>query len=641
MPPLIKFEHNKGRTVLISALLGVLTLIVYWPVTRNGFIIYDDRQYILENSHVLTGLKWANVAWAFTSYYAGNWHPLTWLSHMLDVQLFDADSFGPHLVNLLLHIANTMLLFLALRHLTAATWRSALVAALFALHPLHVESVAWLAERKDVLSGFFFMLTLLSYARYAQLKANAADTNMPAPSPYVSRFTFFNLALLAFALGLLSKPMLVTTPFVLLLLDYWPLRRFEFEFGKPLPRELLPLALEKVPFLILAAASSIVTCLSQNASGAMASFEHLPFEARLDNAFVAYGAYLQHMFWPARLALLYLPPEQWPLGQVILTVIALGVITALILTTARSHPYLFTGWFWFIGMLVPVIGLVQVGNQFMADRYTYLPLLGCFIIFAWAGGELLQKWPLVKPLALFATTLVLVAFGIATERQIRFWKNSETVLARSIEVNPNNFVAHNMLAAALDELGKFEEAKVHFRDALRLRPDDADTLHNFGVALATHGQFDEADSYLEQAVRLNPKLVSVYGKLGLILDSQGNVGKAFHYYRQALLANPDDPRVCNNLAWLLATTSRPELRDGKEAVRLAEHACRLAGNKDPFLTGTLAAAFAEAGRFPEAVTTAQNAIALATAAGETQLAARNRELLELYRAGKPFHEPAP
>jgi Flp pilus assembly protein TadD len=636
---------------LICALLGVLTLIVYWPVTRNGFIIYDDRQYVLENPHVLTGLTWANVAWAFTSFYAGNWHPLTWLSHTLDAQLSGARSFGPHLVNLLLHTVNTVLLFLALRRTSGATWRSALVAALFALHPLHVESVAWIAERKDVLSGLFFLLTLLSYAEYVKrrpprLTTLHADASTPPVSdtPALGRShapRFYALALLAFGLGLLSKPMLVTTPFVLLLLDYWPLRRFEFEFGKPLPREILPLALEKVPFLVLAAASSIVTCLSQNAGGAMASFEHLPMEARLDNAFVAYGAYLQHMFWPARLALLYLPPEQWPLGQVVLTVLALAAITALILTAARSHPYLLTGWFWFIGMLVPVIGLVQVGNQFMADRYTYLPLIGCFITFSWGGAELVQRWPSLKPLALSAATLVLVALGIVTERQIRFWKNSETILTRSIEVNPNNFIAHNMLAAALDDEGRFDDAKVHFHEALRIRPQDADTLHNFGVALAKHGEFDEGDSYLEHAVRLNPKLVTVYGKLGLILDSQGNVKKAISYYRQALLVQPDEPRICNNLAWLLATTSHAELRDGKEAVGLAEHACSLSGGKDPFLTGTLAAAYAEAGRLPEAVTAAQKAIALATAAGETQLAARNRELLELYQAGKPFHEPAP
>ena len=652
MSPLSKFEHNKRRTLLICALLSVLTLMVYWPVSHNGFVIYDDRQYVLENSHVLTGLTWANVVWAFSSFYAGNWHPLTWLSHMLDVQLFGARSFGPHLVNLLLHTANTVLLFIALRRISGATWRSALVAALFALHPLHVESVAWIAERKDVLSALFFLLTLLAYTAYAKgrnVEQNRAReeergereaSNVPSPlSPLPSPMSYF-LALVLFVLGLLSKPMLVTTPFVLLLLDYWPLRRFEFEFGRPLPREILPLALEKVPFLALAAASSVVTCLSQNAGGAMASFEHLPMEARLDNAFVAYGAYLQHMFWPAKLALLYLPPEQWPLGQVVLTVLALAAITALILTAARSHPYLLTGWFWFVGMLVPVIGLVQVGNQFMADRYTYLPLIGCFIIFSWGGAELVQKWPVLKPMALSATVLVLVALGIVAVRQIRFWKSSESVLKRSIEVNPNNFIAHNLLAAALDEEGRFEDAKVHFYEALRIRPENPDTLHNLGVSLAIHGEFDKSDGYLERAVRLNPKFVSVYGKLGLILDSQGKVGKAIGYYRQGLLANPDEPRVCNNLAWLLATTSRAELRDGKEAVRLAEHACNLNGGKDPLLTGTLAAAYAEAGRFPEAVTTAQKAIDLATAAGETRLALRNRELLELYQAGKPFHESA-
>jgi Flp pilus assembly protein TadD len=640
---LSKFEHNQRLTFLICALLSVLTLVVYWSVTRNGFIIYDDRQYVLENSHVITGLTWANVAWAFTSFYAGNWHPLTWLSHMLDVQLFGARSFGPHLVNLLLHTANTVLLFLALRRISGATWRCALVAALFALHPLHVESVAWVAERKDVLSALFFLLALLSYGEYAKRRP-AVLTPAPADTSTLERShapRFYFLTLLAFALGLLSKPMLVTTPFVLLLLDYWPLRRFEFEFGKPLPRKILPLVLEKIPFLVLAAASSVVTCLSQNAGGAMASFERLPIEARLDNAFVAYGAYLQHMFWPGRLELLYLPPAEWPFGQVVLTVLALAAVTALILMAARSHPYLLTGWFWFIGMLVPVIGLVQVGNQFMADRYSYLPLIGCFIIFCWGGAELIQKWPLVKPLAFCATALVLVALGIVAERQIRFWKNSETILTRSIEVNPNNFIAHNMLAAALDDEGRFDDAKVHFHEALHVKPGDADTLHNFGVALAKHGEFDEADGYLEQAVRLNPKLVTVYGKLGLILDSQGNVQKAIAYYRQALLANPDEPRICNNLAWLLATTWRADLRDGKEAVRLAEHACGLAGNKNPFLIGTLAAAYAEAGRFPEAVTAAQNAIALATTTGETQLATRNRQLLELYQAGKAFHELAP
>ena len=691
---------GKSRTVLVCLALAAATLAVYCGVYRHEFIIYDDHQYITENPHVLSGLRWTNAAWAITSGYASNWHPLTWLSHMLDVRMFGLEAGGHHVVSLLFHVANTLLLFLLFKRLTRALWPSAFVSALFGLHPVHVESVAWAAERKDVLSTFLLFLMLLAYERWARGSPraeiripkpeaeSASSEDLEAATPHGRRW--YVLALVFFAMGLLSKPMLVTSPFLLLLLDYWPLGRMGsgsslrssrlcVENGRPnasaSPSSMWaaarPLILEKLPFFALAAVSIVVTFLVQKSGGAMAPLDMVPFTSRLSNAVMAYFSYIEKTLWPSRLTLLYLAPPRWPLPEVMVALVILAAITASVLLQARRRPYLFTGWFWFAGSLVPVIGLVQVGNQFMADRYTYIPAIGLFLMITWTVYEWASRWPSLRPLPKtssktssatlsetlsetssetlsnpFSRALPCLAFLILgllaflTFRQVAFWQNSETVLNHCLAVTTNNFIAHNNLGAALGLQNRFAEAEVHVEEALRIRPHDPEMLRNMGVILCQMGRYEEAVPYLQEAVRLKPSQADVYSKVAVLLESQGKMDQAIACFRQSVRLNPDQPEICNNLAWTLATHPDPKLRDGNEAVRQAEHACQLSAYRRTIMVGTLAAAYAEAGRFPEAVSTAEKAIALARAGGEKQLAERNQQLLELYQAGKPFHEPA-
>jgi tetratricopeptide (TPR) repeat protein len=644
-------------TLLVCLVLAAAIVAVFQPLCRNDFIIFDDPQYITENPHVLSGLRWANVVWAFTSSYASNWHPLTWLSHMVDVQLFGLQPGRHHLVSLLFHAANSLLLFLVLKSMTGALWRSAFVAALFALHPLHVESVAWAAERKDVLSTFFFMLTLWAYARYAR-----------CPTLSALRSSSYALALVFFALGLMSKPMLVSTPFVLLLLDYWPLSRWSAqrterrlasagsssrvesmrspEISPRLeirPNRLFFLVLEKVPFFALSAISCVFTFAAQAKAGSVVPLEYMPFEPRLANTVMAYFGYVQKCVWPSRLTLLYLIPAScWPAWQITLTALTLAGITGLVLKSWRRRPHLVVGWLWFVGILVPVIGLVQVGSQLMADRYTYVPAVGLFIIIAWGGSELAAAFSMGKRVLAPVALLVLAAAGTVAHRQVRLWRNSETVFNHCLAVTGDgNYVAHANLGRALALENRLDEARAHVQAALRIRPGDAQMIHNLGVLCVQQGDFDAALPYLREAVRLKPALASIYRRLGEILEALGKIDQAVACYREGLRVQPDQEEICNNLAWTLATQPDAKFRDGNEAVRLAEHACELSAFKNAAFLDTLAAAYAEAGRFPEAVASAQQAIGLATAAGQNALAEQTRKLLELYRAGKPFHEEAP
>ena len=640
-----KRECRKGwlpltsRSVIFCTILGVVILGLYGSLYRAEFVGYDDGEYFYQNQHVISGLSVENAAWAFTATSASNWHPLTWLSHMLDAQLFGTRPGWAHLVNVFIHAANSALLFLLLNRMTGAFWRSGFVAGLFAFHPVHVESVAWISERKDVLSTFFFMLTLWGYF-------NCRSRREEATGWYV-------LALVFFALGLMSKPMLATVPFVLVLLDYWPLTRF----GDQSPSSFAKSASEdrkftvqsftwslihKWPFLLLTAASCVITYLAQARGGAVETLEHIPLEGRLANALAAYAGYLGKMVWPSKLAILYLRPDVWPLWQLALCAAALTALTFLALKWARKRPYFFVGWFWYVGMLVPVIGLVQVGNQYMADRYTYLPMIGCFIILAWGGWELAQRLNVQPRVAAGFAGLMLVLLVAQSFRQARYWQNTETLFGHCLNVTKDNFVAHNILGAWLARNQKFDEAKGHFLASLRIAPEHADSLNNLGVLLAEHGDTEEALGYLRQAVRLKPGQANVFGKLGWALDSQGKTGRAIIFYREALRAQPDDVQVCNNLAWLLATSSDSNFRNGEEAVKWAEHACALTSFAQAPVVGTLAAAYAEAGRFEDAVATAEKAIGVAQAAGQNDVSERNRQLRDLYRARKPFHEePAP
>jgi len=667
------------RAAVGLGLLLVLTALVYEPVRTHEFINFDDGLYVQANPRVQGGFTWESIRWAFTTAHASNWHPLTWLSHMLDCRLFGLNAGAHHLTNVVLHGLNTWLLWWLWVRLTGAPGRSLVVAGLFALHPLHVESVAWVAERKDVLSALFGLLTLLAYERYARRRAAARSATgqaaqsaagggdsgkeehghsrscLPASPTSPGRTVrargagrAYTLALVCFALGLMSKPMLVTLPFVMLLLDYWPLRRIPgadrgntFPFTRAAARSGVRLAVEKLPFFALAAASSTVTYLVQERTGAVASLEIYPFSARVMNAVMAYLTYLGKMLWPANLSVIYLPPEQRDPVAALLAVVALGAVTGWVLWQAAKRAWLAVGWFWYLGMLVPVIGLVQVGNQAFADRYMYLPSVGLSVGVVWLAWEWAARRAWARVLAQALAAGALLGYGWAARQQVRLWRDSETLFTHGLRVTRDNFILHNNLGTALLFQGRYAQAKPHYEEALRLRPLYAEALNNLGVLLTREGRVAEALPLLERAVRLAPKRATVYAELAVALAYEGRWDDAVDYYRRTLALQPDCLPALNNLAWIHATHPEARYRNGAEAVRLAEEACRLTRYQRAIFVGTLAAAYAEAGRFVEALATAEKAEALARAAGDARLAEKNRELAALYRAGRPYRETPP
>jgi Tfp pilus assembly protein PilF len=578
------------REWLIYLGLFLTTTAVFWPVTRCEFVNFDDSQYVTENPHIKQGLTLAGVGWAFSSTVEGNWHPVTCLSHMLDCQLFGLNARAHHLVNLLFHVANTLLLFHVLRRMTHELWPSAAVAALFALHPLHVESVAWVSERKDVLSTFFGLLTIAAYVRYAQ-----EDRAKRKVQKYL-------LVVFCFVLGLMSKPMLVTWPFVLLLLDYWPLQRFTIHSSRITIRRLV---WEKLPLFALTIAVSVATFLFQGLANAVMPETKFTISERIGNALVSYVRYLGKMIWPEHLAVFYpLPHPAWPVWQVIGSVALLTLITLAAVWQAQRRPFLIVGWLWFMGTLVPVIGLVQVGIQAMADRYSYIPFIGLFVMAVWgvkdfAGGGRQARLGLGV-----AATAALAACITVSRPQLRYWRNSEALWRHAADVTTDNHLTNIRLSYILLDEGKIEEAMAHFNREFRVRPNFGDGHYQLAVALAR----------------------------------QGRIRESIAQYREALRFQPDLPDALNNLAWLLATSRDAGNRDGAEAVRLAEHACELTHYQETVLVGTLAAAYAEVGRFDDAIATAQRACALASASGQPDLLKRNQELLALYRAHQPYHE---
>jgi tetratricopeptide (TPR) repeat protein len=465
---------------LVPLLLAAATFLVYSQVGEHDFINFDDGMYVFENPRVQAGLTGEGVRWAFTTTHFSNWHPLTWLSHMLDCELYGLNPAGHHLTSLLLHVANTLLLFIVLRRLTGALWRSAFVAGLFSLHPLHVESVAWVAERKDVLSGFFWMLTLWAYARYTE-----------QPSSRVRYLTVVT----GFALGLMAKPMLVTLPFVLLLLDFWPLGRFRGERSGSLfeRARIRPLILEKLPLFFLAAASSWVTFVAQRQSGAMVALESLPLDLRIWNALLAYVSYLAKAVWPVGLAVFYAHPgDAIPVHTALAAAFFLVGVSVLVLRAASRRPYLAVGWLWYLGTLVPVIGLIQTGQQAMADRYTYLPLIGVFIMFAWELPELLERWRLRKAWLAPAPVALLCALMVCSWLQVSHWKNSMTLFEHAVRVTSNNAMAHLKLAILLTRQGRDDLAIHHYYETLRISPSRMGAHYNLGVVLAKQGKREEA-----------------------------------------------------------------------------------------------------------------------------------------------------
>ena len=603
--------------LIICTLLALLTCAAFWGVTKCDFTDYDDTIFVTENHQVLGGFTSEGLKWAFTTSEPDYWRPLSWLSHQLDVELFGLNPKGHHLTNLLFHVANTLLLFIALQMMTGANWPSIWVAAMFAIHPLHVESVAWVAERKDVLNGFFWMLTMLVYAHYAR-------------RPNFSRYA---LVLFTFALGLMSKPMAVTLPCALLLLDFWPLRRVQWE-----KRILLKLIAEKIPMLVLAVGLSALALFGQEKMGVVASAELLPLSGRISNAFVSYSEYLRKTIWPSDLAVFYPHPLRWPVMRVILAGVLLLGLTAWVVANGKRRPYLLTGWLWFLGTLVPAIGLVQVGAQAMADRYTYIPLIGVFVMAAWPVYE----WSVAHPtFSRPATGLALITLALcvfATGWQITYWRNSLTLFQHALSVTADNSLARLQVGNALMKQGRLAEAEQHLARAVILTPQSYETRCNYGVLLTRQGRAAAAFEQVSEALRLKPDYAPAHAQMGLLLAGAGRSQDAIRHYREAVGLKPDFAEVMNNLAWLLATSPDDKIRNGAEAVLVAERACALTRWDTPTFIGTLAAAYAEAGRFPEAVTAGEKARAVALSKGQPELASKNEALLQLYRAGRAYRE---
>jgi Flp pilus assembly protein TadD len=551
----------------IGSALVVATLAVYWPVLRQQFVNFDDDVYVLGNRKVQDGLTAQSIDWAWTTTRASNWHPLTWLSLQLDGQLYGLKPGGYHLTNLLLHVANTLLLLGFLRRATGAVWRSGLVAALFAVHPLHVESVAWVAERKDVLSTLFWMLTLWGYLLY---------TRRPGPGRLLG-------VVLPFALGLLAKPMLVTLPCVLLLLDYWPLRRFPGQADAPPagsdPATAAPgwLIVEKLPLLALAAASCGMTIYAQHKGGAMASLEHFPLSIRGANAVLAYAGYVLKLLWPVHLAPFYPHPRQMPPAwQVAAATLLLVGVTAVVLWQRRRRPYLLVGWLWYLGTLVPVIGLVQVGLQAMADRYTYVPLIGLFLMVAWGLGEVATYGREWRRVASLAAVLALVACAACSAVQVRRWQDSETLWTYTLSVTTYNAAAHNNLARVFEEQGRWDEALTHYQAAWDIDPDFALYRHNLAFAhdrlgsfLGKQGRLDEAVAHFRAALKLRPAYAEAHNDLGAALERQGHSEEAGAHFREAVCLDPELAEAHYNLGTVLVRQDRSAAADEfREALRI-------------------------------------------------------------------------
>jgi len=541
---------------------------------------------------------------------------------MLDCQLYGLNAGWHHFTNVLLHTLAAILLFLALQQMTDAVWRSAFVAAVFAIHPLRVESVAWVAERKDVLSGVCFMLTLLAYVYY---------TRAPSLSRYLA-------VALVFVLGLMSKPMLVTLPLVLLVLDYWPLSRIGGH-GSGAGRQLLMPVLEKIPLIALSAVSSFVTLLVQK--GAVGWTEDLPILERINNAAVSYVLYIWQMFWPMNLSVFYPHPEnRLPLWEIISSLLLLICITAVAITLRKKRPYLITGWLWYLGMLVPVIGLVQVGWQGRADRYTYLPQIGLYIAITWAVADLTSLWRRQRTLLSAAAILVIGALSLCAWVQTSYWRDSEALFRRALAVTVNNDVAKNNLGIVFLRQGKVDEAISLLQTAVDLRPDNSPAHENLAKALLQKGQVADALIHYRKLLELQPDNIEVHNIVGTVLIQQGRVGEGVEEWQKVLAVQPDNGNAMSNLAWVFATSPDQSLRDGPKAVELAEQALRLSGGRIPILFRTLAAAYAESGEFSKAIQTAQQGIELANSQGNSGLATELQGNIELYQEQRPLRDPS-
>jgi tetratricopeptide (TPR) repeat protein len=559
------FTSPKKRTLLLCLGLAAITLLLYNPVTRHEFINFDDDRYITHNPHVVGGLTAQNIIWAFRTTQEANWHPLTWLAHQLDYQVFRLQPAGHHYNSLLLHVANALLLFVLLGRATRSTWRSLVVAALFALHPINVETVAWAAERKNVLCTFFFLLALAAYGWYVR-------------RPCLGRY--WPLAL-AFTMGLMSKPMVITLPFVLLLLDYWPLGRIAGNpaaaaGGLPPVSRQSPskLILEKVPLLVLSAGSAVITIIAQKSGGAVQSMAQYPLTVRLENAVVAYVSYLRQAIWPAGLAVIYPHPgNSLPGWRIAASALLLVLISAAVLKL-RSCRYLAVGWCWFLGTMVPVVGLVQVGRQAMADRYAYIPFIGLFVVLAWGLGDLVSRashsatpsgGKRIRSYAALAASVYFAALLVISHRQLGYWQDSVTLWSHALAVSGDNFIAHDGIGTALVLRGQAEEAIGHFRAAERLFPEDPISQLNIGAYEQQHGNLRSAVEHYRAGIRLTPDpalQINGLANLGAAYRVLGEYDHARQSYESALRLNPDNPQSLIGMGLLAQKGGDPVRAEG-------------------------------------------------------------------------------
>lgn len=610
----------KHRDILVGLLLTVATVAVYWQIQNFDFV-FDDHPYITENDHIQRGLTIENVIWAFTdgTRISNYWHPLTWISHLLDIQFYGMNASGHHLTNLLFHIANTLILFLVFKKMTGHLWRSGFVAALFALHPLHVESVAWVAERKDVLSTFFWLLAMGAYSRYAE-------------RPKINRYV---LVLLFFVMGLMAKPMLVTLPFVLLLMDFWPLGRLqwgqEIEEGhiKTPKSSAVYLVVEKVPFLVITVVASVAAYITQRQGGVVPAMDFALLKMQTTNAIVAYISYIGKMIWPVKLAAYYPHPGMLPVWQVVGAGFLITCVSVFGVWKWRKFPYFSFGWFWFLGTFVPVIGIVKIGDFFMADRFTYVPLVGLFVITAWGIPEFVAlKRPNKTLLATLAAALLLILAAVAW-RQTGYWKNDITLFERARKVTTNNYGAHNNIGTALvrqgcteeavdhylqalcikpdylkahfnlafvlEKQGRTNESIAHYLEALRIKPDYVEALYNLGSVFYKQGHLNEAVVHYLAALRIQPDHVESHNNLGNVFYEQGRLEEAVGHYLQVLQISPDDVKAHNNLGNALVKQGRIE-----EAAAHYSEALRIQPDYDE-AHSNLGNAFYKQGRINEAI----------------------------------------
>ena len=649
-----RFAAMLARPGQLCLLLAVVTFAVFLPVRNCDFVNYDDPMYVTSNHHVRQGLTLKGVAWAFRSGQTANWHPLTWLSLMLDVELFGLNPAGAHLENVALHAVNAALLLVVLRKLTGAPWRSAFVAALFALHPLHVESVAWISERKDVLSTLFWLLTLWAYGQHVHGRIgrkadDVAEAGRDAllrvqadrqVGPTMLGAGWYGLALVFFALGLMAKPMLVTLPFVLLLLDYWPIgefKRLEFRSLKVRSSEaevqvsepstfnlqlstFLRLSAEKIPFFILSGIFCVVTFVVQRSSGAVLALTSIPMGMRIENAFVSYARYLGKLFWPSRLAVLYAYPKEWPMAWVAFAAVLIVILCAVAWKFGRKWPFLLTGWFWFFGTLIPVIGLVQVGSQSMADRYTYVPSIGIFIILAWGGkAALLRFWPGAgSALARrwtggIAAILILGVCALLTMNQLRYWRDSETLFRHAVAATNNNGLAYDNLGISLFNQGRFDDATRCYAVALKINPRDALAEDGLGCCYFNKGQLVEAVNCFHRSLQLSTNQSNSLFNMGGALALQQKYPDAIKYFKDALQIDPENPDIHDSLGNVFLRQKRYA-----DAIRCYENAAWVAP-ESPSPHNCLGALLYELGKVDQAIHQYQEAAQLAPGDPQTHI----------------------